>query len=80
MSERYDREEEARRETQGRHRDDEPLIDHEWHGAEDSRPRRASETERDMSEPVYRDSEQDLDRPLRRRSPTRDQMRSLHGS
>jgi MIP family channel proteins len=49
MRERHDREEEARQKVEGRRR------------VEETRLRRASEVERDVSEPAYRGSEQDLD-------------------
>ena len=64
MSERYDSEQERRRETQGggRSGNDSP-FDYERHRAQETRLRRASEVERDVSEPAYRGSEQDLDRP-----------------
>lgn len=79
ISERYDREEEERRETQGRRRNDSP-FDYEWHGTEQSRLRRASEIERNVTGPTYHGSEQDLDRARHRRSLTRNRMRGLYGS
>ena len=79
MSERHDNEEEARRETQAR-RGNDSSSDYEWHRVEENRLRRVSRAERDVAELAYGDSEQDLDRPWRRRSPTREQMKGLYGS
>ena len=81
MSERYDSEQERRRETQGggRSGNDSP-FDYERHRAQESRLRRASEREL-TSERTYRDSEQhDSDRTRPSRSPTRERMRGLYGS
>ncbi len=82
MSERDDREQQARRETQGGRSGNDSPFDYERHRAQESRLRRASEVQREvMSEPAYHDSEQhDSDRTRPSRSPTRERMRGLYGS
>ena len=80
MSDRYGREEETRREYEGRRKRNDRPFDYEWQRVEESHLRRTPHTERDASE-SSRHAASDEDLPRRRHSrPSREQTRGLYGS
>jgi aquaporin Z/aquaporin NIP len=81
VSDRYDREQEARRQSEVRRKRNEPPFDYEWQRVEESHLRRSPHTERDASESSrYVTSDEDLSRRRHSRPSWEQQTRGLYGS